>query len=153
MTVDERGNDIEMTDQIQDCRPGLHQQTIHPMMAQGIAQMVTDPGLVIWTVIGLLQEVELAHRLSTRISLAMGPTEEDEMIGLQGMTVLREMTGLQETIDFQEKGMTVLEDVMIEMSGVTRIEIEIGWITTSAADIPELGVEVEVQSVIASERE
>ena len=141
MTVDERGNDIEMTDQIQDCRPGLHQQTIHPMMAQGIAQMVTDPGLVIWTVIGLLQEVELAHRLSTRISLAMGPTEEDEMIGLQ------------ETIDFQEKGMTVLEDVMIEMSGVTRIEIEIGWITTSAADIPELGVEVEVQSVIASERE
>jgi hypothetical protein len=142
-SVDEHGNDTVMTGQILDCHPDLRQQIIQPMMEQGSAQMITDPGPVILTATALLQEAELARHLLTHISLATGQTAEDEMIDLQ------------ETIDLREREMTVLGDAMTEMSVVTRIEIEsetgIGWITTSAAEAVEREVAVAVQSVIARE--
>ena len=164
-SVDEHGNDTVTTDQIQDCHLDLRKQIIQPMMERGSVQMAIDPGLVISTVIGLLQETELAHHLSTRISQATGQTAEDEMIALretialQGMIDLREseMTVFRETIDFQEKEMTALEDAMTEMSVVTRTEIESGTgtgsITTSAAEADEPEVAVAAQFVIASETE
>jgi hypothetical protein len=67
------------------------------------------------------------------------------------------MTVFRETIDFQEKEMTALEDAMTEMSVVTRTEIESGTetgsITTSAAEADEPEVAVAAQFVIASETE
>jgi hypothetical protein len=158
-SVDEHGNGTVTTDQIQDCHLDLRKQIIQPMMERGSVQMAIDPGLVISTVIGLLQETELAHHLSTRISQATGQTAEDEMIALQGMIDLREseMTVFRETIDFLEKEMTALEDAMTEMSVVTRTEIESGTgtgsITTSAAEADEPEVAVAAQFVIASETE
>ncbi len=67
---------------------------------------------------GLLQEAELAHRLSTLISRATGQTAEDEMIGLR------------ETIDPHARemialGMIVFEDATTETTAATRIETEI----------------------------
>lgn len=93
--------------------------------------------------IDLLREVELAHHLSILTSLATGQTVEDEMIGLQGTT------------DLRETEMTVLEDVMTEMSVVMKIEIEsvIGSTMTSVAEVDEPEVAVAVLSVIESETE
>jgi hypothetical protein len=164
-SVDEHGNDTAKTDQIQDCHLDLRKQIIQPMMEQGSVQMAIDPGLVISTVIGLLQETELAHHRSTRISQATGQTAEDETIALQGtidlreneMIAFRETIDLQEMIDFQEKEMTALEDAMTEMSAVTRTEIESGTgtgsITMSAVEADEPEVAVAAQFVIASETE
>ena len=97
------------------------------MMDRGTAQKVTDPGPVIWTAIDLLQEAELAHHLSIRTSLVTGRTAEDEMSGLQETIDLqeKEMTDLQEMIDFRETETIVLEDAMTGMNVVMRIEIGI----------------------------
>lgn len=145
-SVDEHGNDTEMTDQIQDCHPDLRKQIIQPMMDQGNAQMATDPGLVIWNVNGPPQEAELVHPPLTHISLATGQTAVDEMIAPP------EMIDLQETIDLLESEMTVLEDAMTETSVGTRIETGTGtgWIMMSAAETHEPEVAVAAQSVIAS---
>ena len=112
-------------------------------MDRGTAQKVTDPGPVIWTAIDLLQEAELVHHLSIRTSLVTGRTAEDEMSGLQETIDLqeKEMTDLQEMIDFRETEMIdfretemidfretetiVLEDAMTGMNVVMRIEIGI----------------------------
>jgi hypothetical protein len=117
MSVDEHGNDTGMIDRIQDCHPGPRQQNMQLMMDRGTAQKITDPDLVIWTAIDLLQEAELAYHLSIHTSLVTDRTAEDEM------------SGLQETIDLQEKEMTdfretetiVLEDAMTETNVVMRI--------------------------------
>jgi len=96
-------------------------------MDRGTAQKVTDPDPVIWTAIDLLQEAELAHHLSIRTSLVTGRTAEDEMSGLQETIDLqeKEMTDLQEMIDFRETETIVLEDAMTGMNVVMRIEIGI----------------------------
>ena len=97
------------------------------MMDRETAQKVTDPDPVIWTAIDLLQEAELAHHLSIHISLVTGRTAEDEMSGLQETIDLqeKEMTVLQEMIDFRERETIVLEDAMTGMNVVMKIEIGI----------------------------
>jgi hypothetical protein len=146
MSVDEHGNDTEMTDQTLDYPRDHRQQTIRAMMERENVRMVTDLDLVIWT--GHRHEAELVDRLLTLTFQATGLTAEDEMIGLQ------------ETIDLQgtemtAQGTTALEDAMTEMTVVTRIEREsvivTGWTTMTAAEADEPEVGVEARSEIASE--
>jgi hypothetical protein len=148
MSVDEHGNDTEMTDQTPDYRRDRRQQIIRAMMERENVQMVTDLDPAIWT--ARLHEAEPVDPPSTLTFQATGLTAEDEMIGHPETIDLRvtEMTA-QET--------TVLEDAMTEMTAVTRIEIEsvivTGWTTTNAAEAVEPAVAVEAQSETASETE